>query len=154
MSRILTGLLAAVMVVSIEATALAAGPVSGWRGGHGGGHHGGGCGGGYVDVDQDGVCDNRVSYQGICPGCPGGGFVDEDGDGVCDACGSYSGICLDGTGRCFADGDGDGICDACGASHWTGTRQGLEPAAGSGRGICVRHGARWSGRGRGYGRGN
>lgn len=126
MSRILTGLLAAVMVVSIEATALAAGPVSGWRGGHGGGHHGG-CGGGYVDVDQDGVCDNRVSYQGICPGCPGSGFVDEDGDGV---------------------------CDACGASHWTGTRQGLEPAAGSGRGICVRHGARWSGRGRGYGRGN
>lgn len=62
MKRVLTGIVATALVLSLGVTSAFA---AGW--GHGLN---------YVDADGDGVCDN----------CTGGGryFVDADGDGVCD----------------------------------------------------------------------
>lgn len=88
MRRALTGILAAVLAVSLcAATAFAAG----LRGGRY-----------YVDADGDGVCDNAGSR------CA---FVDADGDGICDNCGAYP--WCGGAGGNFVDADGDGVCDRC-----------------------------------------
>ena len=73
---------------------------------------------GYVDVNGDGVCDNRGA------GC--GNYVDANGDGVCDnhgtGCGNY------------VDANGDGVCDNRGAG-------GGHHAAGHHGGG--HHGGRW-----------
>lgn len=53
----------------------------------------------YVDVDGDGICDNRTGLR--CQGRGRGNglsFVDENNDGICDN---------------FVDENADGICDGC-----------------------------------------
>ena len=91
MRRALTGILAAVLAVSLcAATAFAAGPR---------------CGRYYVDADGDGICDNIGSR------CV---YVDADGNGICDNCGARHGHWA-GCGGAFVDADGDGVCDNCGS---------------------------------------
>ncbi len=68
----------------------------------------------YIDLNNDGICDNQAAgYGGRC-------FIDNDGDGVCDYYGTRcyndcaEGYYCQGTGcasGCFIDNDGDGICD-------------------------------------------
>lgn len=110
---------------------VAAVPAAGFAhaGGHGIGH--------FVDVNGDGVCDNRGT---VC-----GDYVDANGDGVCDnrgmGCGDYvdtngDGVCDNhGTG-CgdYVDANGDGVCDNVGAG-------GGHHAAGHHGGG--HHGGRW-----------
>ena len=134
MKRVLTGILTAVLAVSLcAATAFAAGPR---------------CGRYYVDADGDGVCDNigsRCVYvdadgDGICDNCGGarhghwagcgGAFVDADGDGVCDNCGSYP--WCGGVGGNFADADGDGICDNFQSGQGRGCGRGGQGGRGNG----------------------
>ena len=53
----------------------------------------------YLNVDRDGICDNRGA---VC----GGQYIDADNDGVCDnrpADGNGAGN--------FVDADNDGVCD-------------------------------------------
>ena len=83
----------------------------------------------YVDLDNDGVCDNYGSDncangQGSCPG-----YADADGNGVCDnyanGCGNGRGSgygCGNGNGggAGYVDADGDGICDNYGAGNGRG----------------------------------
>lgn len=98
MKRVLTGIVATALVLSLGVTTAFA---AGW--GHGRN---------YVDADGDGVCDYYAGGRyfvdadgdGICDNCDGTGwhYVDTDGDGVCDY---YGG------GRYFVDADGDGVCD-------------------------------------------
>ena len=111
-NRILTGALAAVLVLSVGATAaFAAGP----RAGRGNGN--------FVDADNNGVCDNRgngnrnfvdADNDGVCDnrGNGNGNFVDADNDGVCDNRGNGNGN--------FVDADNDGVCD----NRDSGNRQG------------------------------
>lgn len=86
LALILVGLL---IVAAVPAAMSAAG--YGCAGSHGIGH--------FVDLNGDGVCDNRGT------GC--GDYVDANGDGVCDnhgtGCGNY------------VDANGDGVCDNVGA---------------------------------------
>ena len=92
-NRILTGALAAVLVLSVGATAaFAAGP----RAGRGNGS--------FVDADSDGICDSR--------GNGNGNFVDADNDGVCDNRGNGNGN--------FVDADNDGVCDNRGSGNRQG----------------------------------
>ena len=83
----------------------------------------------YVDLDNDGVCDNYgcdncANGQGSCPG-----YADADGNGVCDnyanGCGNGRGSgygCGNGNGggAGYVDADGDGICDNYGAGNGRG----------------------------------
>ena len=83
----------------------------------------------YVDLDNDGVCDNYgtgngTGGQGSCPG-----YADADGNGVCDnyanGCGNGRGSgygCGNGNGggAGYVDADGDGICDNYGAGNGRG----------------------------------
>lgn len=103
MRRVLTGILAAVLTVSLcAATAFAAGP----RGGRY-----------YVDADGDGICDNTGSR------CA---YVDADGDGICDSCGAYHWCGMAGIGGGnFVDADGDGICDRCQSGQGRGCGHGV-----------------------------
>lgn len=104
MKRVLTGILTALLTISLcGVTAFAAGP--------GGGRH-------FVDTDGDGVCDNAGSQ------CV---YVDADGDGVCDSCGAIHAQLGGGN---FVDADGDGVCDhyqsgrGCGRGARTGGHRG------------------------------
>ena len=82
--RVLAGVLATVLALSVGTTgAFAAGP-------------GAGQGGNFVDEDGNGICDFAVSS------CR---YADENNDGVCDCCGIRGYRCG------FADEDGDGVCD-------------------------------------------
>ena len=92
MKRVLTGVVATALVLSVGVT-------SAFAAGRGYGRN-------YVDANKDGLCDNYV--VGVCP------FRDADGDGVCDNCGAYGGygVCQYG-GHNFVDADGDGVCDNC-----------------------------------------
>jgi len=86
MKKILTGVLATIMVLSVGTTsAFAAGPGSGQ-------------GRNFVDEDGNGICDFAGEF------CR---YVDENYDGICD----YCGIEQNGYGCHFVDADGDGICD-------------------------------------------
>lgn len=137
MKRVLTGILTAVLAVSLcAATAFAAGPR---------------CGRYYVDADGDGVCDNigsRCVYvdadgDGICDNCGArhghwagcGGFVDADGDGVCDICGAKHGSCPAGNGSAFVDEDHDGICDNFQSGQGRGCGYGRGGQGGRGNGF-------------------
>jgi hypothetical protein len=90
-TRTMTGILIVALV------ALSAGVAAAQYG------QGGGAGSArYVDVDDDGVCDNIGDRPE---------FVDADGDGVCDNnCGLGRGRSGCG-GMEFVDADGDGVCD-------------------------------------------
>ena len=106
MKKILLGMMAAILVLTMAAGALAeeAGCGRGcMRGGSGMRR--------YVDADGDGVCDHCGQ-----DGC--GYYVDADGDGVCDYCGQGC--------RYYVDADGDGVCD-----NYNGGARG---GAGRGRG--------------------
>lgn len=76
-------------------------------------------GNGFVDVDNDGVCDNYDASAGS-------GYVDADNDGVCDnydaVLGSGARQLSDGTGKSsnaanqcaqYSDENNDGVCDHC-----------------------------------------
>lgn len=75
---------------------------------------------GFVDLDNDGICDNcgiSCPCGAACAEC-GRGCVDADGDGVCDhyAAGQGRGCGRrnaphGGCGRNYVDADGDGVCD-------------------------------------------
>ena len=126
MKKILLGMMAAILVLTMAAGALAeeAGCGRGcMRGGSGVRR--------YVDADGDGVCDycgrggrgSDVDAEGDggCDHCGQDGcgyYVDADGDGVCDYCGQG--------GRYYVDADGDGVCD-----NYNGGARG---GAGRGRG--------------------
>ena len=80
----------------------------------------------YVDLDNDGVCDNYGAGQGSRSG-----YVDADGDGICDnygngyGCGNGQGNGNgygpgNGNGAGYVDADGDGICDNYGAGNGRG----------------------------------
>ena len=102
----------------------------------------------YVDLDNDGVCDN-YGGQGSCAG-----YVDADGDGVCDNYGAGQG-----SRSGYVDADGDGICDNYGNGYGCGNGQGngngYGPGNGNGAGyvdadndgVCDNYGA---GNGRGH----
>lgn len=118
MKRLLTGILTAVLAVSLcAATAFAAGPR---------------CGRYFVDADGDGICDNCGARHGHWAGC-GGAFVDADGDGVCDNCGSYP--WCGGAGGNFVDADGDGICDNFQSGQGRGCGCGRGAQGGRGNGF-------------------
>ena len=85
MKRVLTGVVATALVLSVGVTTVFAA--------------GRGLGRNYVDANKDGLCDHYVA--GVCP------FRDADGDGVCDNC--------TGGGRYYVDANGDGVCDNYGS---------------------------------------
>jgi hypothetical protein len=68
----------------------------------------------WVDVDNDGVCDNYTGTAKMNRGAVKPNFVDADGDGVCD---NNTGT-PKGQGRRanFVDADGDGVCDNVGTA--------------------------------------
>lgn len=108
MRRALTGILAAVLAVSLcAATAFAAGPR---------------CGRYYVDADGDGICDNAGSR------CV---YVDANGDGLCDNCGARHGHWA-GCGGAFVDADGDGVCDNFQSGRGRGCGRGGQGGRGNG----------------------
>jgi len=115
MRKVLSGILAAVIVLSVCATtALAAGPGRGRY---------------FVDADGDGICDNCGVYHrcGMAATSRGRNFVDADGDGVCDyyvtgqgrGNGRGNGV-QGGCGRNFVDTNGDGVCDNYASSQGCG----------------------------------
>ncbi len=112
MKKLLTGIAAFILVISICSTTV-------FAAGRGRGRN-------YVDNDNDGVCDN---YNTSCQ------FVDLDGDGICDNCNSI------GCGNCtgYVDADGDGICDnyTAGTSQ-NGSGSNLKNCGGQGK--CCRRG--------------
>lgn len=122
MKRILLGIVAAGIILTIGATtAFAAGLHNRCAGGAGIGicRNGESCGY-YADADGDGICDNCGNTAGTCTGNAAcSSYVDADGDGVCDICGGGHGNCVNG-GLCgnYADADGDGFCDN--AAAWSG----------------------------------
>ena len=114
MRKVLAGMLAAAVLVSVcSATAIVSARC---------GHHGGAAGSRvrqetfchFTDTDGDGVCDYRTlgcdaDQDGICDHCLLGRDADEDG--ICDSC-------LFG-----CDADRDGVCDHsayCGAGYGSG----------------------------------
>jgi len=58
----------------------------------------------YVDLDNDGVCDNYGTGNGTGGQGSCAGYVDADGDGVCDNYGAGQG-----SRSGYVDADGDGI---------------------------------------------
>lgn len=85
----------------------------------------------YVDLDNDGVCDNYGTGNGTGGQGSCAGYVDADGNGVCDnyanGCGNGRGSgygCGNGNGNGggagYVDADGDGICDNYGAGNGRG----------------------------------
>lgn len=114
MKKIMIGMAAMVLVVSVNSTTVFAA--------------GGGRGRNFVDNNNDGVCDY---YNTSCQ------FVDNDGDGICDNCGSNG--CGNGTG--YVDADGDGVCDNY-DSNVCGNGSGYQNGSGSGRGHCGGQGRR------------
>ncbi|MDE6607785.1 MAG: hypothetical protein K2K54_08540 [Lachnospiraceae bacterium] len=64
---------------------------------------------GYVDIDNDGICDNcNIHHSGSGYTCSG--YADIDNDGICDNCSSHhsgSGSVCSG----YVDADNDGFCD-------------------------------------------
>jgi hypothetical protein len=124
--KLVTGLVAAALVVAVAGVALAQGPSGDRNGIRDLDGVGRGPAWGFVDEDGDGVNDRWQD---------GEAFADEDGDGVCDLCGGEAGSGYAGraTGRGgrradedggsygprfgdgdrFVDKDGDGVCDLC-----------------------------------------
>ena len=83
----------------------------------------------YVDLDNDGVCDNYGTGNGTGGQGSCAGYADADGNGVCDnyanGCGNGRGSgygCGNGNGggAGYVDADGDGICDNYGAGNGRG----------------------------------
>ncbi len=87
MKKIVTGLLAGILLLSIATTALAAG-------------RGQSQGDNYVDRNGDGICDYAC---GTC------NYVDEDKDGVCDYRNTTP--VIGNCGQGFVDENEDGVCD-------------------------------------------
>ena len=108
----------------------------------------------YVDLDNDGVCDNYGTGNGTGGQGSCAGYVDADGDGVCDNYGAGQG-----SRSGYVDADGDGICDNYGNGYGCGNGQGngngYGPGNGNGAGyvdadndgVCDNYGA---GNGRGH----
>lgn len=100
MKKIVTGIMATALVVSIGTMgALAAG-------------YNFGRGRNYVDVNNDNLCDNYNSAVCATYNPDGKNYVDTNGDGVCD----NHITCV----KNYVDVDGDGICDnyiACGKNY-------------------------------------
>ena len=85
----------------------------------------------YVDLDNDGVCDNYGTGNGTGGQGSCAGYVDADGDGVCDnygaghGCGNGQGNGNgygpgNGNGAGYVDADNDGVCDNYGAGNGRG----------------------------------
>lgn len=119
MKRILLGVLAAGIVLSIGATTVFA---SGMHNGQGnafclsGVCQTGSCPN-YVDADGDGQCDNCDGSHGACPTGSCTNYVDADGDGLCDNCDGSHGTCQTSSCSNYVDTDGDGLCDNHSANH-------------------------------------
>lgn len=106
----------------------------------------------YVDLDNDGVCDNYGTGNGTGGQGSCAGYVDADGDGICDNCANGQGSCPG-----YADADGNGVCDnyanGCGNGRGSGYGCGNGNGGGAGYvdadgdGICDNYGA---GNGRGH----
>ena len=86
MRRVLTGIFAAVLVLSVATTGV-------WAAGPGRGQN-------FVDQGGDGICD----WYGQYSSSGGRYYVDEDGDGVCDNCASGLLCPREGSGRGFRGG--------------------------------------------------
>lgn len=85
----------------------------------------------YVDLDNDGVCDNYGTGNGTGGQGSCAGYVDADGDGICDnygngyGCGNGQGNGNgygpgNGNGAGYVDADNDGVCDNYGAGNGRG----------------------------------
>ena len=85
----------------------------------------------YVDLDNDGVCDNYGTGNGTGGQGSRSGYVDADGDGICDnygngyGCGNGQGNGNgygpgNGNGAGYVDADNDGVCDNYGAGNGRG----------------------------------
>ena len=85
----------------------------------------------YVDLDNDGVCDNYGTGNGTGGQGSCAGYVDADNDGVCDnygagyGCGNGQGNGNgygpgNGNGAGYVDADNDGVCDNYGAGNGRG----------------------------------
>lgn len=92
MKRILLGVLAAGIVLSIGATTVFA---SGMHNGQG----------------------NAFCLSGVCQTSSCSNYVDADGDGLCDNCDDSHGACQTGSCTNYVDADGDGLCDNHSANH-------------------------------------
>lgn len=92
MKRILLGVLAAGIVLSIGATTVFA---SGMHNGQG----------------------NAFCLSGVCQTSSCSNYVDADGDGLCDNCDGSHGACQTGSCTNYVDADGDGLCDNHSANH-------------------------------------
>ena len=92
MKRILVGVLAAGIVLSIGATTVFA---SGMHNGQG----------------------NAFCLSGVCQTSSCSNYVDADGDGLCDNCDGSHGACQTGSCTNYVDADGDGLCDNHSANH-------------------------------------
>ena len=92
MKRILLGVLAAGIVLSIGATTVFA---SGMHNGQG----------------------NAFCLSGVCQTGSCTNYVDADGDGLCDNCDDSHGACQTGSCTNYVDADGDGLCDNHSANH-------------------------------------
>lgn len=114
MKRVLTGIVATALVLSVGVT-------SAFAAGRGHGRH-------FTDTNGDGVCDYYTTGgryfvdadgDGVCDNCSGGGryYVDANGDGVCD-------YYTTGGGRYYVDADGDGVCDNYGGGLGWGAGHG------------------------------
>ena len=92
MKRILLGVLAAGIVLSIGATTVFA---SGMHNGQG----------------------NAFCLSGVCQTSSCSNYVDADGDGLCDNCDGSHGACQTGSCTNYVDADGYGLCDNHSANH-------------------------------------
>lgn len=94
MKRIVLGVLAAGIILTVGATTAFA---AGMHGSRASGANAGICLSGstcsvYVDADGDGICDNCTSDHGACLNNGSyGNYADADGDGVCDNRGAHCG---------------------------------------------------------------
>lgn len=85
----------------------------------------------FVDVDGDGICDNRDVERVSCKEY-GRDFVDADEDGICDNC-NVERVSHKECGRNFEDVNGNDVCDKYDQRHET--RHGIR----HGRGFDGRH---------------
>jgi rubredoxin len=139
MKRLLAGIIAAAIVVTMGTVSVMASPRQGGQTGRNRNaascstctNGSGNCSGygrmNFTDANGDGICDNCGN---------GTKFTDANGDGICDSCGSRAnyadadgdGICDNrGNGQGCTDADGDGVCDGGTGTHpqdGTGMRYG------------------------------
>jgi len=84
----------------------------------------------WIDLNNDGICDNYTGSPKMNKGTTRPNFVDANGDGICDN--AATGTCTGTQGVNFVDENGDGVCDNAGSA----TRKRAQDGTGTGTGSA------------------